>query len=241
MSEIIYLTDNTLDEQIAKVCRDNLLKQAGDIPIISVSQKPINFGKNVCVGEIGRSWLSLYKQLYAGLYMSESENVVIAEHDCLYEAEHLHFTPPRDDTFCYNQNTWLLQWGGNHPELNGMYSYWPNRFCLSQLVCNRKLFLNWVEGMLSLLGEKINKDLMHAEPGICTEKEIETVRKRARNGKSSYLHTYLTNFLEKYKKETFKTKVAIVDIRHGTNFTGPRRGGKRRFELPYWGRMECLL
>jgi hypothetical protein len=238
MPTIIYLTDGTLDEQIARKCREHLEKQAGGIPIVSVSQKPLAFGKNVCVGEIGRSWLSLYKQLYAGLTTARTKYIAIAEHDCLYRREHFTFKPPRDDTFYYNRNTWLVQWGGNHPELNGMYSYWPKRYCLSQLVCNRMLFKDWVGKILALLGDNLNKQLMHAEPGICTPEELEIVRKRARDGKASYLHTYLTNFLEKYKKETFKTKVAILDIRHASNFTGPRRGGRRRYSLPYWGRFE---
>ena len=235
MRTILYLTDNTLDRKISAKCKKNLLKQAGDIPIVSVSQTPIKFGKNICVGKIGRSWLSLYKQLYAGLKEVKTKYVVICEHDCLYEKEHLNFIPPKDDVFYYNRNEWLLQWGGNHPELNGMYSYWANRYCLSQLVCSRDLFLNWVENILLILGENFNKQLMHAEPAISSERELNIVRRRARDGKASYLHTYLKDFLEKYKKETFKTKVPIIDIRHSSNFTGPRRGGKRRYELDYWG------
>jgi hypothetical protein len=193
------------------------------------------------VGEIGRSWLSLYKQLYAGLEKAQTKNVVIAEHDVLYVREHLLFEPLRDDIFYYNCNVWLVQWGGNHPELNGMYSYWPNRYCLSQLVCNRQLFLNWVENVLSLLGDDFNKQLMHAEPGICSERELETVRKRARDGKASYLHIYLKDYLEKFKKDTFETKVPILDIRHRSNFSGPRRGGRRRYLLPYWGEFKEVM
>ncbi len=241
MSTIIYLTENSLDEHIAKVCQKKLLEEAGDMSIISVSQKPINFGRNVCVGEIGRSWLSLYKQLYAGLKEAETENIVIAEHDCLYTKEHLNWTPPTNDKFYYNMNCWLLQWGGNHPELTGMYSYWKNRYVLSQLICNTSLFRNYVEGLLNLLGENINKELRHCEPGICTEAELDKVREIAKSGKSAYLTPYLKNYLEKYKSDTFYTEIPNLDIRHGTNFTGPRRGNKRRYELPYWGKFEEVI
>ena len=125
---ILYLTDNTLDPEIASACRVVLKREARDIPIVSVSQKPIDLGKNICVGEIGRNWISLYKQILAGLEAIETEFVVIAEHDCMYSHEHLSWTPPKDDRFYYNHNHWLVQWGGNHPEMNGMYSYWPAPF-----------------------------------------------------------------------------------------------------------------
>ena len=57
MKAIIHLTDNSLDEKIATLCRRVLAKEARDIPIISVSQKPIKLGKNICVGKIGRGWM----------------------------------------------------------------------------------------------------------------------------------------------------------------------------------------
>jgi hypothetical protein len=63
---------------------------------------------------------------------------------------------------------------------------------------------------------------------------------RSEDGKASYLHTYLNDFLEKYQKESFKTEIPMLDIRHATNFTGPRRGNRRRYELPYWGRFENI-
>jgi hypothetical protein len=75
---ILYLTDNTLDEKIADLCKKQLLKEAGDIPIVSVSQKPMDFGKNICVGEIGRSWMSLYKQQLEGLKANKTKYVIIA-------------------------------------------------------------------------------------------------------------------------------------------------------------------
>jgi hypothetical protein len=45
----MYLTDNTLAEPLASKVREILVKEAQDIPIVSVSQKPISLGQNVCV------------------------------------------------------------------------------------------------------------------------------------------------------------------------------------------------
>ena len=127
MKTILYPTDNSLPEPFAARIRDILVREAVGLPIVSVSQEPIDLGVNICLGQIGRSWLSLYRQLYAGLEVVKTRFVSIAEHDCLYTYEHLSWVPPLDDTFYYNHNHWLGQWGGRHPELNGMFSYWPKR------------------------------------------------------------------------------------------------------------------
>jgi hypothetical protein len=81
MKTLIYLTDNSLAEPIASKCRELLVREAKDIPIVSVSQEPIELGLNVCVGKIGRSWLSLYKQMMAGLEAvktSVSANTIVS-------------------------------------------------------------------------------------------------------------------------------------------------------------------
>jgi hypothetical protein len=46
MVTILYYTSNREDESFEKKIQENILKQT-DLPIISVSQKPINFGKNI--------------------------------------------------------------------------------------------------------------------------------------------------------------------------------------------------
>lgn len=245
MNTIIYITENLLDKKIAKVCQENLIKEAKDIPIVSVSQEPIKLGRNVCVGKIGRSWLSLYKQLMAGLEMIETENVVIAEHDCLYTYEHLSWTPPKKDTFYYNDNMWLVQWGGNHPELNGMYSYWKDRKCLSQLICNKELLKSTIKARLDYLDidKFLARNIIFAgEPGLSKLRMNRKIADRiARSGKSAYLHKYFDDYLNQEKYEVFRTKIPNLDIRHGANFTGPKRGRNRKYLLPYWGEFKKII
>jgi hypothetical protein len=246
---VLYLTDNSLDEKLAEFCRKQIIDNCEsdvnigfDFDIISVSQKPIIFGKNICVGEIGRSWLSLYKQMMAGLEACETKYIGIAEHDVLYSSEHLQWIPPTDDTFYYNHNCWLVQWGGNHPELNGMYSYWPKRFALSQLVCNKELLKESIKERLSLLenGYHMVKGLKGAgEPGVADNIAIGQLE--AGSGRPTQLQRYLKGFLKEYKSESFKTEQPNVDIRHSSNFTGPKRGKMRRYDLPYWGKFSDLV
>lgn len=240
------MTDNTLDETIARKCQEILLREAGDIPIVSVSQKPIDLGKNVCVGEIGRNWTSLYKQVLAGIDAIDTPYIGIAEHDCLYTHEHLAWVPPRDDVFYYNYNCWLVQCGGNHPELNGMYSYWPKRFALSQLVCHKDLLCRATVEVLSLIerGLTIKKGMhWHGEPGIGVNANGDFVKAAiaAESGRPMQLQRYLKDYLTKYLCEGFQTELPNIDIRHDSNFTGPKRGKDRCYSLPYWGEFKTIM
>jgi hypothetical protein len=237
---IIYLTDNSLDEELAQRVRETLIKEAGEIPIISVSQKPIDLGTNICVGEIGRSWLSLYKQQLAGLKEAKTKYISIAEHDCLYTHEHFAWTPPKDDTFYYNENVWFVQWGGNHPELNGMYStFWTTRMALSQLVCNRELHIKAIEERIYLFEQGAKGITNAGEPGVC--KDLTLAYKLAKSGSHAHLSGYMEKHLTQFNAETFHTELPNLDIRHGSNFTGPKRGKNRCYELPYWGKFEEII
>lgn len=65
------------------------MKATEGTPIIAVSQKPQDFGDvRLCIGEIGRSWLSLFKQQDIGIAAATTPIVAFAEHDVLYSAEH---------------------------------------------------------------------------------------------------------------------------------------------------------
>lgn len=232
---IIYYTDNQLDPVIFDLCSNNL-KRTG-FPIVSVSHEPIALGENICVGKQKRCWLTLYRQLKAGLEAAQTKYVAMAEHDCLYTAEHFGWRPPKGDTFYYNENVWLVQWGKqSHPELNGMYSrYWKQRLALSQLVCSRELMLQSVDAKLEIIDRGHEKAMLHiGEPGVTRARTL------AESGRPAYLKKYM-QCLDKEKYDVFRTERPNLDIRHDKNFTGPKRGRKRRFKIKYWGRFQNLI
>ena len=71
---VIYYTSNWLDTHnpyFLENTKKQLLRAIGDLPLISVSQKPIVFGQNICVGETGRSHLNLYRQILEGVKPGE--------------------------------------------------------------------------------------------------------------------------------------------------------------------------
>ena len=244
-STIIYYTDHSLAEPLFTFCQKHLKRTAGDMPIVSVSHTPIDLGKNIAIGKRKRSWLLLYKQLLRGVEEADTEYVAMAEHDCLYTAEHFNFIPERDDTFYYNENTMFVQWAQkNHPELKGMYSRWPlQRLALSSLICNRQLLIDTLNQRLDLLDRdrKLVREIVFAgEPGL-SKLRVEKARKWAESGRPVYLKDYLKEQLEREKYAVWRSEVPILDIRHDRNFTGPRRGKKRVWELPYWGKFEDIM
>ena len=64
---IIYYTANHISDYFMANTKKQLIRAIGDAPIISVSQKPMKLGKNICVGDIGRSGYNLYKQILIGV------------------------------------------------------------------------------------------------------------------------------------------------------------------------------
>lgn len=241
------MSEPSLDESIGKRCRELLVESAGPHHIISVSQVPLDLGTNICVGDIGKSWLNIYKQQLVGLRAATTKFIAIAEHDVIYSREHFDWTPPREDTFYYNTNHLLVEWHGNHPELDGMYSRWDKRCAggeerraLSQLVCSRDLLIASVEERLQLLesGLKILRKL--GEPGAFPPEVVEAARIAA-SGSSQHTQSLLDHHLSTFKHDLFQTDIPNLDIRHGSNFTGPRRGRQRTFDHPYWGKFADLI
>jgi hypothetical protein len=243
MTTVIYLTDNVLDEKIYSLCQKNILSSIGDLPLISVSQKPIDFGTNICVGVQPRNSLTINKQMMEALKVVETKYIAIAEHDCLYTPEHFQFIPPDDNIFWYNENVWLMQlYSAGHPEFNGMFSMFRGRKANSQLICEKEIMIKATQDRIDMMGDPAwmakhptgrigeagHMDYDHAMR-LCRGKSVHHVREK------------LKEYITKYKGENWRSTIPNIDIRHDNNFTKNRRGSKRTYELPYWGKMEDVL
>lgn len=112
---ILYYTGSREDPQFEAKIINNLKTQAGEIPIVSVSQKPLDLGKNICVGDIGHSYLNMHKQIYAGLKHIKTDYVAMAESDFLYPPGYFSFQPKDKDMYRYD-NVWIVF-------KNGPYSF----------------------------------------------------------------------------------------------------------------------
>jgi len=240
---ILYITDSRLDPYLANVCRRWLVKNSAGMPIVSVSQEPLDFGRNICVGNIGRSGANIDAQLLKGLDFVETTWVAIAEHDCLYSTEHMAWIPQDDQNFYYNDNNWLLQYRNPlHPEWDGQFSYRSRRRVNSQLICSTDRLRRAMSDKCRITSDPDWKARYTtgriAEPGCCSRHRTLIL---ARRQPVRRLYQAVLSYMDDYLAVDFKTHDPNVDIRHGDNYTGQRRGSLRRFSLEPWGTMKDIL
>jgi len=137
---IIYYTANQEDPKFEQKIIDNLKKQAGDIPIISVSRKPINLGKNICVGETPVCYFNSFRQILIGLEEAKTKFCLAAESDCLYPPEYFQFTPPLNDR--------VYRYSNVNVYFDGHVGLWKKKFTEAGQMCGRKF---WIESIKKVL------------------------------------------------------------------------------------------
>jgi hypothetical protein len=136
---IIYYTANRVKPTLRDAVIKQLRKAAGNSPIISVSQKPMDLGHNICVGDIGQSVRNMFVQLLSGARAAETKYVATAEDDVLYPYEHYHTKHPTDGKFMYDYNRYSI------------FTWKPPAFCYVpmgttiSLICNRELLIEALE------------------------------------------------------------------------------------------------
>ncbi|KKU03350.1 MAG: hypothetical protein UX88_C0039G0006 [Candidatus Woesebacteria bacterium GW2011_GWC2_47_16] len=228
---VIYYTSNYLDTHnpyFLENTKKQLLKAIDDLPLISVSQKPIAFGQNICVGDIGRSHLNLYGQILTGAKAAKTKYVAMAEDDILYSYEHFHAYLPDKDRFAYDMNKWsIFTW--TRPPL---FSFRNNRKVVNSLISPRDMLVEALEERFARVeklkqeGQK-EEDIIHhwGDPGRYEDKLGVTVR----------------------ETEEFYSGVPNIVFSHPEAFGYLSRGTRKKLgdikaiEIPYWGRAEDVL
>lgn len=217
---ILYYTDNALNMKLAKRVRDNLSKQG--LPITSVSLKPMDFGRNIHFkGE--RGYLTMFKQILAGLESMREDIVYFAEHDVLYHPDHFKFIPT-DNKFYYNGNYWFLR------QSDGFavhYDVSP----LSGLVAYREALIKHFKERVEYI-EKLGEDYKPLHIGF-----------------EPFTHNRV-KWNTWYGFEVFMPENPNIDIAHEGNSTW-KRWDKKHFirqpkfweestgyQIPGWGRVE---
>jgi len=188
---IVYYTDNALNMKIAHRCRQQILK-AG-LPIVSVSLKPLNFGKNIVL-KMKRSYEAYFKQILTALENSTADIIFFCEHDWLYSPDHFRFTPPKKDVYYYNDNWWRLRLSDGHA-----VTY--NTHVVPTICAYRELLLNHYRKAVEVLSKNNwDKNMVYAigfEPGTHNRKER----------------------IEDNKAESWRSGYPNLDLRHENNLT----------------------
>src|SRR4030042_3668487 len=105
---IIYYSSCREKTDFEKRVQENILKVCGNIPIISVSQKPIDCGNNICVGDVGVSGFNCFRQIQIACKAAKTKFVISTEADCLYPPDYFQFVPERDDRCYRNSNLYVM-------------------------------------------------------------------------------------------------------------------------------------
>lgn len=109
----LYVTSNRENQGFEQKIREDILNKKGDMPIISVSQKPIDFGTNICIGDVGTSGFNFVAQLRIACKNAKTKFVLALESDCLYAPDYFKFIPPHKDGVWRNTNNYVLVHGEN--------------------------------------------------------------------------------------------------------------------------------
>lgn len=104
---IIYYTSNREDPAFEKKIIDDMLSKKGDLPIISISQKPMDLGQNICIGDVGHSYLNERKQILMAAKLAKTEYIITTESDFLYPPEYFNFEPTGENLYRH-ADIWIM-------------------------------------------------------------------------------------------------------------------------------------
>lgn len=220
---IIYYTACRLNEPFASNVRRQLLSAIGDLPLISISKKPLDFGKNICDGDTKRSVVTIYQAVLRGAKIAKTKYVALAEDDTLYPPDHFYRYLPPEDTFAYNLTRWNIYTWSRPPFFSIKF-----RRTLSSLIAPRELLIEALEERFAKYPDtkKIPLKWM-GEPGRNRyERKLSVTQRRAKN-----FYTYSPIVVFSHPKS----------LGYQLQGSNKRANAIRALELPYWGTAQKVI
>jgi hypothetical protein len=217
---LCFYTDNKIEPTILNVVKIRLQASMNSHKLVTVSQKPLDFGENI-VMELQRGHLAMAKQQLAGLEALNVDVVFMVEHDILYPPCHFDFMPPKKDVFYYNLNWWKVRVS------DGQALHFKAKQ-VSGLCAYRDILIEYYKNRVRMIESGEIGGRRHFEPG------------------SHYRDAY--SKLTSHGFDTWWSEIPYVDIRHDTvltrNIFDPS-GYRGRVidwtmadEIPHWGRTK---
>lgn len=105
---IIYISSNRERPEFEQAIIEDMLSKKGDLPVYSVTQKPMDLGWNMTIGDVGTSGFNFCRQLQLVTAMADADYVISCEADCLYSPDYFKFVPPRLDRVYRNTHNHVL-------------------------------------------------------------------------------------------------------------------------------------
>lgn len=209
---VLYYTSNHENPEFEEKIIANLLKQCGDLPIISVSQKPISVGKNICVGDVGFAGYNAKRQILVGALLAKTPYIAFAESDFLYPREYFTFVPPKKGLYYYDNIRIVYKDAG----IAG--SYRRKIYSEGAQIADRDSVIEVLERFFEGKPMWISKDDTAAVYG-----EVEDMPFEFFSGEIACV--------------SFKTEYGLDKYTGVLN--GPGQGN-RKMDLPYWGHVSAL-
>lgn len=212
---LLYYTANTIADDCGEKIRKTLLDTTGGcFPIVSVSQKPIQFGDvKLCVGVIGQSAYNCYKQIFLGVLNVKTKYVACVEDDTIYNMEHFNMRPSLDDVIAYNLNMWFVE----------RLIFW-NRNVENKIATGMCCCIAPTEALKQTLAERFEKHPVEPLPHPDTPAELwEHDKKRIQSNWQEPGRFDGSLGIKKTAIEYFRTETPVVVLnRHGS------LGGRRK-------------
>jgi len=191
---IIYYTRNKVNMKIGHECRKHIA--ASQLPIVSVSSKPMKFGKNHTLNTDG-TYLEYFKKILMALEKSTAKIIFFCEDDVLYHKSHFDFVPPKKDVYYYNKNWWRVRTSDGHAVQYDTH--------LALAICGyRELLLDHYRKVVKKLETEGYSDSLARRIGF----EPGTHNRDDR--------------VDDFRAGEWRSAQPILDLRHGNNITESR-------------------
>ncbi len=203
---IIYYTANLIPDSFADNVRKHLSEVSNGIPIVSVSQKPLDFGVNFCVSGLTPSFYNVYRQILVGAIYCKTKYVICCEDDTIYSPEHFSYEPP-EGTFSYNISFWHLR--------RDVFWYTGHRV-MSQCIVSTELMIKTLEERFEKYPDMTSPPRGFGEPG-------------KREDQLGLSKVGIETFMTITPPITFRHTNSLSGVR------GIPEKYSKKSELPYWG------
>lgn len=104
---VIYYSANTEAPEFEQSIMDRIMALKGDLQLVSVTQIPVDFGHNICVGRRKNCYTSEYMQVRLALEAVETEWVLTTEADFIHPPEYFRYVPEGDSNVYRYNNVWI--------------------------------------------------------------------------------------------------------------------------------------
>ncbi len=225
---VVYYTSNFLEgtnPYFLENTKKQLVQAIGDLPLIVVSQLPMleddllltKEGEpplNICVGNVGRSHLNIYKQILAGAREVKTPYFATAEDDILYSYAHFHSRlPNHKEDFLYDMNRISIFTWTRPPA----FSFRHKRLVINQLIAPTKQYIKAFEERFKKFPDHDKIPLYHfSEPGRYEKHLGVTVQKTDTfmSTKSSIVFTHgeALGYMENHGERKAKGDLRILEV-----------------------------